>query len=173
MVSPPGTVVNVRKWRKAKRKLTFIYVEVPRRRRTSLAKLAKTLGHGWKKRLHREGPMRRDLAHASPADLARMKASSISLFVSSRPRDRPCSATTLGCIELANAGLLESRLRCPRCGSQRVRSACRAPFMVAGGVRPETRRLLLRRGTKDKRSRRGRGSLALQKRRPPSLARGR
>jgi len=62
MVSPPGTVVNVRKWRKAKRKLTFIYVEVPPRRRTSLAKLAKTLGHGWKKRLHREGPMRRELA---------------------------------------------------------------------------------------------------------------
>ena len=62
MVSPPGTVVNVRKWRKAKRKLTFIYVEVPQRRRTSLAKLAKTLGRGWKKRLHREGPMRRDLA---------------------------------------------------------------------------------------------------------------
>jgi PLD-like domain len=63
MVSPPGTVVNVRKWRNAKRKLAFVYVEVPQRRRTSLAKLAKALGHGWKKRLHREGPMRRDLAH--------------------------------------------------------------------------------------------------------------
>lgn len=62
LVSPPGTVVNLRKWRGAKRKLTFIYVEVPPRRRISLAKLAKTLGRGWKKRLHRGGPVRRDLA---------------------------------------------------------------------------------------------------------------
>lgn len=62
MVSPPATVVNVRKWRKGKRKLTFIYLEVPGRRRTSLAKLARNLGYGWKKRLHRDGPIRRDLA---------------------------------------------------------------------------------------------------------------
>jgi hypothetical protein len=62
MVSPPGTVVNARRWRKGRRKLTFFYVELPARRRISLARLAKSLGHGWNKRLRREGAIRRDLA---------------------------------------------------------------------------------------------------------------
>ena len=62
MVSPPGTIINARKWRRGKRKLTFVYLEIPERRRISLPRLAGKLGYGWKKRLHRDGPVRRDLA---------------------------------------------------------------------------------------------------------------
>jgi hypothetical protein len=44
MVSAPGTVLNARKWRKGSRRLTFVYLEVPERRRISLPRLAAKLG---------------------------------------------------------------------------------------------------------------------------------
>jgi hypothetical protein len=62
IVSPPGTVVKARNWRRGERKLTFIYLEVPKQRRMSLPRLAGKLGYGWKKRLHRGGRLKRDLA---------------------------------------------------------------------------------------------------------------
>jgi hypothetical protein len=62
VVSPPGTVVHTRKWRRGTRKLTFIYVEVPKRRRMTLDRLAKRMGRGSKKRLSREGQLSRDFA---------------------------------------------------------------------------------------------------------------
>jgi hypothetical protein len=54
-VSPPGHVVNVKRWSNGHAKCVFIYVEVPIGRRKRVAKLAATLGRGAKKRLLRSG----------------------------------------------------------------------------------------------------------------------
>jgi hypothetical protein len=62
LVSPPGTVVGVRKGTKRGKRYTFVFVEVPKRRRTTLSRLAKRIGRGAKKRLSREGQLRRDFA---------------------------------------------------------------------------------------------------------------
>jgi hypothetical protein len=62
MVSPPGNVVHTRVWRGAERKCTFVYVELSRRNRIALARLAKRMGRGAKKRLHRGGRVNRDFA---------------------------------------------------------------------------------------------------------------
>jgi hypothetical protein len=62
MVSPPGTVLHTRKWRRGKRELTFVFVELPARRRIALDRLARRLGRGSKKRLYREGQASRAFA---------------------------------------------------------------------------------------------------------------
>jgi|SRR5216683_2998370 hypothetical protein len=62
MVSPPGTVLHTRKWRRGKSNLTFVFVELPAQRRLSLDKLARRLGRGSKKRLYREGQVNRGFA---------------------------------------------------------------------------------------------------------------
>ncbi len=60
MVSPPGRVVHQQVWRGVK-KYTFTYLEQRNQRRMSLDRLAKQLGYGWKKRLHRNGPLKKEL----------------------------------------------------------------------------------------------------------------
>jgi hypothetical protein len=62
MVSPPGTVVHTRTWRRGRRAMTFVYVEVPTRRRVVLERLAKRLGYNAGKRLSRGGRVQRDFA---------------------------------------------------------------------------------------------------------------
>jgi hypothetical protein len=62
MVSPPGTVLHIRPWRSGARRTTFVYLEVPTRRRIDLEKLAKRLGRGAKKQLYRNGAVKREFA---------------------------------------------------------------------------------------------------------------
>lgn len=62
MISPPGNVVHTRVWRRGTRKCTFVYVEVPQRKRIALDRLATRLGSGAKKRLRRGGQISRDFA---------------------------------------------------------------------------------------------------------------
>jgi hypothetical protein len=62
LVSPPATVIHTRVWRRGARSCTFVYVEVPKRRRIALGRLAKHIGRGAKKRLERDGLVNRDLA---------------------------------------------------------------------------------------------------------------
>lgn len=62
LVSPPGSVIYTRKWRRKNRKLTYVYLEVPVRRRISLKTLARKLGRDSRKRLLRGGRVRRDFA---------------------------------------------------------------------------------------------------------------
>jgi hypothetical protein len=62
MVSPAGKVVHIEPWSSGRRKCTFIFLELPRRRRMSIERLAKRLGRGALKRLQRGGLVRRDFA---------------------------------------------------------------------------------------------------------------
>lgn len=55
MVSPPGNVVDLETWRGRQQAVTFLYVEVPKRRRIELGRLAKRLGRGSRVRLLRGG----------------------------------------------------------------------------------------------------------------------
>jgi hypothetical protein len=54
-VVPPGNVIYKKKWRNGAKHGTFVYVEIPRRRRKRLAVLVKQVGYGAKKRLSRNG----------------------------------------------------------------------------------------------------------------------
>ena len=62
MVSPPGTVIHTRKWRGGRHACTFVYVERPKLKRTTVKDLAKKLGRGAKARLLRGGPVREEFA---------------------------------------------------------------------------------------------------------------
>ena len=62
MVSPPGTVVHVRRWGNAHKKLSFVYIELPNRRRLLLKRLARRLGRGTQKLLKRNGPASREFS---------------------------------------------------------------------------------------------------------------
>ena len=55
MVSSPGKVVYMRKWRGSRRGCTFVYVELPRRKRVALDRLARRMGRGAKEKLSRGG----------------------------------------------------------------------------------------------------------------------
>lgn len=55
MVSAPGKVIHRRKWSNGRRRITFVYLEVARRQRISLGRLARMVGRGSKKRLLRDG----------------------------------------------------------------------------------------------------------------------
>ncbi|MBA4016998.1 MAG: hypothetical protein C0483_07490 [Pirellula sp.] len=57
-VSPPGNVLHLRHWRRGRKRVTFVYLEVPNRRRVLLGRLAKQLGYGAKKRLGKGGQVR-------------------------------------------------------------------------------------------------------------------
>src|SRR5438094_874373 len=61
MVSPPAAVINLRHWSNGRKHCTFVYLELPRRRRISRDRLAAKLGRGSAKRLKRGGPVNRDL----------------------------------------------------------------------------------------------------------------
>ncbi len=62
LVSPPGKVVHLRKWRGRGRGCTFVYLELPKRRRIGLKALEKRLKPASRKRLHRGGKLNSDLA---------------------------------------------------------------------------------------------------------------
>lgn len=65
LVDAPGEVLYTRKWRRGRRHVTFIYLEVPHVRRVRLERLALRLGYGSKKKLLRNGLVRdRDFAEA-------------------------------------------------------------------------------------------------------------
>jgi hypothetical protein len=63
MVSPPGNVINVTKWARGNGRRTFVYLELPRRPRTELKRLARRIGRGAQKRLLRGGKASADFAH--------------------------------------------------------------------------------------------------------------
>jgi hypothetical protein len=58
MVSAPANVLHVRSWSDGSRISSFIYMERPIRSRRSIKRLAKQLGRGAFKRLHRNGLVR-------------------------------------------------------------------------------------------------------------------
>jgi hypothetical protein len=58
LASPPGNVLYVRTRNEGNRKISFVYLECPTRRRRSIKALAKTLGPGVLKSLRREGIVR-------------------------------------------------------------------------------------------------------------------
>ena len=55
LVTPPGNVLHVRTRHDGKRQVSFVYLELPARRRRQIKKMATTLGRGALKRLHRDG----------------------------------------------------------------------------------------------------------------------
>lgn len=58
VVFPPGDVVHVRKWSDGRRRITFVFLEVPKSRRVRLDRLADRLGWGAGKKLKRHGLVR-------------------------------------------------------------------------------------------------------------------
>jgi hypothetical protein len=58
LVSPPGNVLHVRGRRDGNRQVSFVCLEHPIRRRRPIKSLARALGHGALKRLHRQGLIR-------------------------------------------------------------------------------------------------------------------
>ena len=62
LVVPPGEVIDTRKWSNGRQHCTFIYLEVPHRRRIRMNKLAKRLGRGASKKLKRSGRVNQDFA---------------------------------------------------------------------------------------------------------------
>jgi hypothetical protein len=72
MVSAAGNVIYTRRWpRRGPSKCTFVYIEVPKRRRMALDRLAKRLGKDAKKRLQRGGQVSKDFAERLLAVLNR------------------------------------------------------------------------------------------------------
>jgi len=70
MVSPPGKVVYMRRWHGKTKACDFVYLELPRRKRMALDRLARRLGPGAKKRLLRRGQVS---AHFAEGLLAAFK----------------------------------------------------------------------------------------------------
>lgn len=58
LIDAPADVIHIRKWSGNGRHATFVYVELPDVRRVRLDKLAKRLGYGAKKKLHKNGLVR-------------------------------------------------------------------------------------------------------------------
>lgn len=58
LVTPPGTVLHVRTRSDGNRRISFVYLECPRRRRRSVSRLAQALGHGALTQLRRDGAVR-------------------------------------------------------------------------------------------------------------------
>lgn len=58
MVLPPGNVVHVRRWSDGHRRITFVFLEVPKRRRVRLDRFAHRLGPRSAKKLRRHGLIR-------------------------------------------------------------------------------------------------------------------
>jgi len=61
-VTAPGNVISTRKWKHGKRQCTFVYLEVPKRKRIRTDKLARRLGRGAIKKLRRSGSVSEELA---------------------------------------------------------------------------------------------------------------
>ena len=62
-VYPPGNVLNIKKFAGRGGTVTFVFLEVPKRKRKSLDKLAHTIGRGGKKLLRRVGKVPGKDAH--------------------------------------------------------------------------------------------------------------
>lgn len=62
MVSPPGTVLHIEKWKRRRDSRVFVYLEVPVRRRVQLDRLAGRVGTVVKKRLMRGGKVSPELS---------------------------------------------------------------------------------------------------------------
>ncbi|HQN96273.1 MAG TPA: hypothetical protein PLM61_07870 [Thermoanaerobaculales bacterium] len=62
MVSPPGTVVHLERWRRGRGGVTFVYLEVRKKRRKALNQLARQIGEGAEKRLSRGGTVNQEFA---------------------------------------------------------------------------------------------------------------
>jgi hypothetical protein len=63
LVDAPGDIIHTRRWERNGRRVMFVYLEMPKVRRTNLEKLARRFGYGAKKKLHRNGLVRnRDFA---------------------------------------------------------------------------------------------------------------
>ena len=58
LIDAPADVLHTRTWKGKKWPVTFVYLERPDVRRTRLDKLARRLGYGAKKKLHRDGLVR-------------------------------------------------------------------------------------------------------------------
>jgi hypothetical protein len=58
LIDAPGDIVHMRRWQRNGRRVTFVYLEIPKVRRTNLEKLARRFGYGAKKKLHRNGLVR-------------------------------------------------------------------------------------------------------------------
>jgi hypothetical protein len=55
LIDAPADVINTHVWRRNGREVTFVYLELPEVRRVSLDVLARRLGYGAKKKLHKSG----------------------------------------------------------------------------------------------------------------------
>jgi len=62
LVAPPGKVIHRRVWKEGPRKVTFVYLELPKKRRVALKKLAARVGDDAAKRLGRGGLVSRQFA---------------------------------------------------------------------------------------------------------------
>jgi hypothetical protein len=63
LIDAPADIIHTRNWQRSGRRVTFVYLELPKVRRINLDKLAKQLGYGAKKKLRRNGRVRnRDFA---------------------------------------------------------------------------------------------------------------
>jgi hypothetical protein len=58
LIDAPGAIIHMHRWQRNGRRVTFVYLEMPKARRISLEKLAKRLGYGAKKKLQRNGLVR-------------------------------------------------------------------------------------------------------------------
>jgi len=58
MIDAPADVIHTRSWRRNGREVTFVYLELPDVRRVSLDQLARRIGYGAKKKLHKSGLVR-------------------------------------------------------------------------------------------------------------------
>jgi PLD-like domain len=57
-VTPPAEIINLRKWRRGRQQILFVYFEHPKVSRVRLESLARRIGYGAKKRLFRSGLVR-------------------------------------------------------------------------------------------------------------------
>jgi PLD-like domain len=58
LIDAPADIIHMHRWQRNGRRVTFVYLEMPKARRISLEKLAKRLGYGAKKKLQRNGLVR-------------------------------------------------------------------------------------------------------------------
>jgi PLD-like domain len=58
LIDAPADIIHTQRWRRNERRVMFVYLEMPKVRRISLEKLARRLGYGAKKKLHRNGLVR-------------------------------------------------------------------------------------------------------------------
>jgi hypothetical protein len=58
LISAPADIIHMHRWQRNGRRVTFVYLAMPKVPRISLEKLAKRMGYGAKKKLHRNGLVR-------------------------------------------------------------------------------------------------------------------